>query len=465
MLDQIDREMQDNFAPIHAEYDEPALRIVGELPRGLAGTLYRNGPNPQFAPVDPLRHHWFVGDGMVHAFTLGEGRASYRNRWVRTDKWRAEHAAGRALVPGFGGPAVNGAEIPNTGVANTNIVWHGGRLLALEEAHLPFELDPATLETRGVQTFDGALQGRFTAHPKIDPETGELVFFGYSVDGPFSTGMSWGAVGRDGRVTRVEHFQAPYSSMVHDFAVTADHVVFPVLPLSGSMARARAGQNPYAWEPELGGYVGVMRRDAGVASLRWFRAENCYVFHVLNAWDEGGRILVDVIQYDEAPLFPRADGRPADPAAQRGRLVRWTIDPAAGTDAFGRAQLDEMSGEFPRLDERRAGLPNRFGTFVGESRSEGLADTVVWLDLTAGRRAAYTVSAGDALSEPVFVPRSSDAAEGDGWLLAVAWRGAESRSDLLVLDTSGIEKGPVATVRLPHRVPFGFHGNWVGAGA
>jgi carotenoid cleavage dioxygenase len=145
--------------------------------------------------------------------------------------------------------------------------------------------------------------------------------------------------------------------------------------------------------------------------------------------------------------------------------VRWTIDPAAGTDAFGRAQLDEMSGEFPRLDERRAGLPNRFGTFVGESRSEGLADTVVWLDLTAGRRAAYTVSAGDALSEPVFVPRSSDAAEGDGWLLAVAWRGAESRSDLLVLDTSGIEKGPVATVQLPHRVPFGFHGNWVGAGA
>ncbi|MGD0106716.1 MAG: carotenoid oxygenase family protein [Rhodopila sp.] len=453
---------EDNFGPIGTEYDVSDLPVAGELPRGLNGTLFRNGPNPQFAPVDPRRHHWFLGDGMIHAFTLRDGRASHRNRWVRTDKWVAENAAGRSLMSGFGGASAPGVGVANTGVANTNIVWFGGRLLALEEAHLPFEMDPATLATRGVQSFDGALQGPFTAHPKIDPVTGELVFFGYSTGGPLTPGMTFGTISAAGRVTRFERFEAPYCSMVHDFAVTEGHVLFPVLPLSGSMKRAMAGQPPFAWEPELGGHIGVLRRDCGVASLRWFRAENCYVFHVLNAWDEGNRIVADVIQYDEPPLFPRADGRPSDPAATRGRLVRWTLDLDAGTDAFKRIELDGMSGEFPRLDERRAGLRNRFGLYVGTSPGADWLDTIVWLDLVSGARAAFTLPRGDAVSEAVFVPRGPGAAEGDGWLLAVAWRCAEKRSDLIVLDTDAVARGPVATVQLAHRVPFGFHGNWAG---
>ncbi len=166
MADNFSLDPESNFAPIDAEYDVPEPRVVGDLPRGLDGTLFRNGPNPRFPPVDPRRHHWFIGDGMIHAFTLSNGRASYRNRWVRTDKWLAEDAAGHALVSGFGGPALAGARVRNTGVANTNIVWHAGRLLALEEAHLPFELDPATLDTRGVQDFSGALRVRSPPTPR-----------------------------------------------------------------------------------------------------------------------------------------------------------------------------------------------------------------------------------------------------------------------------------------------------------
>jgi carotenoid cleavage dioxygenase len=249
--------------------------------------------------------------------------------------------------------------------------------------------------------------------------------------------------------------------MVHDFAVTERHAVFPILPLTGSLKRAMAGQMPYAWEPELGGHVGLLRRDRGVASLRWFRAESCYVFHVLNAWDEGDRIIVDVMQYDEPPLFPRADGRPSDPSATRARLVRWTLDPDGGTDAFKCATLDDLSGEFPRLDERWAGKRNRFGTFVSASMAEAGRNAIVWLDLAAGTRSLFTLPPGDGVSEPVFVPRSTQAAEGDGWLLVVVWRAADKRSELVVLDTGGIDRGPVATVRLAHRVPFGFHGNWV----
>lgn len=452
-----------NFMPVSMECDAPRLPVTGELPRGLDGTLFRNGPNPRFPSADPSRDHWFTGDGMVHAFTLRDGRASYRNRWVRTAKFLAEAAAGRALTAGFGPPDPSGGAPADTGVANTNVVWHAGRLLALEEAHLPVELDPATLGTRGAQDFGGALRGPFTAHPKTDPVTGELIFFGYSADGPLTPGMTYGTLAPDGRVTRIERFQAPYCSMVHDFAATRRHVLFPVMPLSGSLARARAGLPPFAWEPGLGGAVGLLRRDQGVASLRWFRAGSRYAFHVLNAWDEGPRIVVDVMEYEAPPFFPRADGGRPSEEQTGAHLTRWILDPDAGTDAFTRSRLDDMAGEFPRLDERRAGLPNRHGAYVGGSRPGSGLDTLVWHDFASGRRATFALPFGDSLSEAVFVPRAPGAAEGDGWLLAVAWRGGERRSDLLVLDTGGIDRGPVATVQLAHRVPFGFHGNWLPA--
>jgi carotenoid cleavage dioxygenase len=184
---------------------------------------------------------------------------------------------------------------------------------------------------------------------------------------------------------------------------------------------------------------------------------------VLNAWeDAAGRVLADVMEFAAPPLFPRADGRPARPEETRAHLTRWVLDPAAGTDAFRRERLDDLPGEFPRMDERRAGLPNRFGAYMGQSRGEGL-DTLAWCDLTTGGRRHFTVPAGDALSEAVFVPRDAAAAEGDGWLLTLAWRAAENRSELLVLDTGDVAAGPVASVTLPGRVPHGFHGTWVQA--
>jgi carotenoid cleavage dioxygenase len=452
-----------NYLPLGMECDAPHLTIVGELPRTLNGTLYRNGPDPQFPAADPRQDHWFLGDGMIHAFTLHDGKASYRNRWVRTAKWRAENAAERSLVSGFGGnPA--GAAFANEGVANTNIIWHAGRLLALEEAHLPVELEPASLVTRGQQSFDNGLKGPFTAHPKTDPVTGELVFLGYSASGPLTPTITYGTIDRRGAVTRFEQFEAPYCSMVHDMAITERHAIVPVLPLSGSMARAQAGGPPFAWEPELGSHIALIRRDKGVASLRWFRMEPCYVFHILNAWEEGERVIVDVMQYDAPPLFPNADGSKST-AGNDARLVRWTLDPTAGTDAVTRQQLDDMPGEFPRLDERRTGLTNRFGVVPSKVRTDGPLDTLVWHDLARSSRTTFTLPDGDGLSETVFVPRSQSAPEGDGWLLAVAWRGTERRSDLIVLDTSDVAHGPIATVQLTHRVPFGFHGNWVGATA
>lgn len=445
-----------NFAPVRSE-DDFELTVEGTLPSGLSGVLYRNGPNPQFDPRDG-NHHWFVGDGMIHAFTVGEGRVSYRNRWVRTNKWTREHEAGQALFGSWGNPMTSDPSVVGTdsGVANTNIVQHGGRLLALEEVHAPFELSGPDLESIG--PYD--LGGKVTAHPKTCPATGELVFFAYGDDPmPLSNRISWGVADKDGKLIKRETFEAPYCSMIHDCIATVCFIVIPVLPLTGSLQRAMAGQPIFAWEPELGGHLAVIPRDAGVAGLRWLPAPDGYLFHVMNAFEDGETIVADVMRYDAAPLFPRADGSRGE--AVGAYLERWTIDPATGT--VGQARLDDLSGEFPRFDERFAGRPYRHGWFVGQTRKPGdfRTNALAHVDLATGARETWMLPDGDAISEAVFTPAAPDAPEGQGWLMAMIYRAAEDVSEFVVFDALDIEKGPIASAKLPRRVPFGFHGNWV----
>jgi len=445
-----------NFAPVASE-DDFELEVVGEIPAAIAGAFYRNGPNPQFEPRG--HYHWFVGDGMIHGIFVDGGKARYRNRYVRTPKWELENAAGRALFSGFdpraADPSVAGKD---SGSANTNIVWHAGQLLALEEAHMPFELDPETLESRG---YREDYRGKVTAHPKLDPETGEMIWFAYGVgDGFFSKTVSYGVTDASGKVVRRDDFEAPYSSMVHDFMVTKSHALFPILPLTGDLQRVMSGGPAYAWEPEKGSHVGVMRRDGDVSDIRWFTTEACYVFHPMNAWEEGDKIFADVMEYGHAPLFPNVDGSTTPNTG--AYLTRWTFDLADPSNTIKRERLDETPGEFPRFDERRAGLPYRHGWFAASaSGSTGLKfDSIAHIDHQTGQKAIHTFGNGDAPGEPIFIPRSADAPEGDGWLIALVYRALEDRSDFVVLDALDIAKGPIAVAKLPRRVPFGFHGNW-----
>jgi carotenoid cleavage dioxygenase len=449
-----------NFAPIRSE-DDFDLAVTGEIPAGLRGALFRIGPNPQYEPRNPEQHHWFGGDGMVHGFYVADGKVSYRNRYVRTPKWELEHEHGRALFGAMGNPmTTDPIALGNEGgVANTNIVWHGGKLLALEEAHHPFQMDLKTLESRG---YDREFQGRVTAHPKIDPVSGEMTWFGYGVGPmPLSAGMSYGVTAKDGSLVRRQDFQAPFASMVHDFMVTENHALFPILPLTASLERAMGGRPPFAWEPEKGSYVGVMRRDADVSTIRWFNTEACYVFHPLNSWEADGKIYCDVMRYNVAPLFPKADGSPGDKAA--ARLVRWTFDLNSNSDAIKEEPLDDLDGEFPRVDPRVETRQHRHGWYAADPTSAKTIkqSAIAHLDLQTGKRQVYELTGGDMTSEPVFTPRSDDAPEGDGWVTAVVYRAGEDRSDLLVFEAQDIAKGPIATAKMPRRVPFGFHGNWV----
>ena len=388
-------------------------------------------------------------------------------------KFLAEHDAGRAIWSGkgFGGqklPDAPPTTVTDAGVANTNVIWHAGKLLALEEAHLPTEIDPRTLDTKGYVDYARGIAGPVTAHPKIDPVTGELIFFGYNATGPFSKGMTYGAIAASGVVNRFERFDAPYSSMVHDFIVTANYVLFPILPLTGSMDRAMSGRPAYMWEPDKGAYVGVMKRGGSAKDIRWFRGDACYVFHTMNAWEEGDIIVADVMQREAPVLFPAADGKPIPPEKQIARLARWTFNMADGSDTFTRVYLDDLQAEFPRIDDRRAGLAQpaqlvrrrhraRPRRRLQQHRPRRQHDRQAQA-LRAARRAMPRPSPCSCRVRPMR-PKAT----------AGCWRPyGEPRRTAAISRSSTPPRSTADQSRpwsSPRRVPFGLHGNWVPAAA
>ena len=300
------------------------------------------------------KYHAFLGDGMIHGFWLEEGRARYANRYVRTPRWLAEHAAGRALFGGLGVPSDPSVEKVLSGGANTHIVYHAGKLLALQEGSNPFEMDPSNLTSKGwVETG-----GRFTAHPKVDPDSGEMVWFAYSAgETPLNPYLDYGISDSSGRIMRRDRFKAPYCSMVHDFIVTQHYTAFPVLPLTGDIERAKRGLPAFAWEPEKGAFVGLMARGASVDSVRWIEVDPVYVFHPANAYEQDGYIHCDMMEYPSAPLFPNPDGSRRAPV--KARMVRWSVDLADTRAPVVRTPVSDLVGEFPRIDDRFTGLRYR----------------------------------------------------------------------------------------------------------
>ncbi|MEO0981387.1 MAG: carotenoid oxygenase family protein [Pseudomonadota bacterium] len=460
-------QLRGNYAPIQFEASAPDLVVEGEIPAGISGTLYRNGPNPRFSPRDD--YHWFAGDGMLHAFHIANGRIDYANRWVRTPKFELETAAGEALFGVFGNPMTSDPSTSgkDSGVANTHVIWHGGKLLALEEGHAPFEVDPQTLAARGYESYGGGLAGAMTAHPKIDPATGQMHGFGYMAGGIGSSDMAYHVIGSDGSLIRSERFAAPYPAMVHDFALTEDYAVFPIFPLTFDLERAMSGGPPFAFEPEKGTRIGILKRGAPIDELRWVEGPVQFVFHYLNAWNTDETLFVDCVKFDAAPNFPAADGTPPPFEAAQGKLARWTIDLKTGR--FEEKELCGLSSEFPRIDDRFAARMHRHGYLATASDRQrgdgGIFNEISHVDLGDGSIETWRAGPNDGVSEPVLVPKSDQAGESEAWVLATVFRAEERRSDLVILDAQSVAAGPVATARLDHRVPYGFHGIWRPNGA
>jgi carotenoid cleavage dioxygenase len=453
--------LRGNFAPWREEGFVDGLEVIGEIPRDLNGTFFRTGPNPAFEPEG--RYHWFDGDGMIHAIKIENGRASYRNRWVESEGLKEERKAGRPLYRGI--LSMSGTEAPAIKVTgNTNIVSHAGKLMALVESSLPTEMVPCTLATVGLYDFGGKLGTAMTAHPKMDPETGEMLFFGYA---PFPPFLTYHVADRNGALTRSEVIDVAWPSMMHDFAITKDYVIFMLAPVVFDITNVGKNGSLFAWEPERGAKLGVMPRTGGNADVRWFDIDPCFVFHPMNAYAENGVLTLDVARYEQLLFMDQSASR--DPGWRDknvARLHRFTIDLAKGT--VGSTPLDDGDGEFPRVDERLLGRKHRYG-YMALTGPEGCPSGVpVWTsvrkyDLERGTMETRNFGAGNGVGEPLFVPRSHAAGEDDGYVLVLNYDQDRDASAFFVLDAKNIAGEPLAEIRVPHRVPYGFHGNWVPA--
>ena len=437
-----------NYAPVNEELTAHDLPVTGRIPDRLNGWYLRNGPNPH----DAASGHWFFGDGMIHGVRLDGGRAtSYRNRWVRTKTFTDDVPLRDA----------KGTLDLTAGVANTHVVRHAGRTLALVESSFPHEMHlsgsgplPAgacDLDTVGPYDFGGKLTTAMTAHPKTCPLTGEMHFFGYGIEAPY---LTYHRADANGELVVSRPVEVPGPTMLHDFNLTAGHVVFMDLPVVFDFGLAMAGTMPYRWDDGYGARLGVLRRDDPHGTVRWFDIDPCYVFHPLNAHDDGDRIVVYVMRY------PELWRRDQNAVAQRASLWRWTIDLTTGT--VTEEQIDDHPGEFPRVDDRLVGLDSRYGhvTVTGDTGGEPSPGALLRYDLRTGAVTRHDFGAGRFPAEASFAP-ADDSPGGAGWLLTYVYDAATDRSDLVILDSADLTAPPVATVHLPGRVPYGFHGNWL----
>jgi carotenoid cleavage dioxygenase len=435
-------------APMAEELTIEDLPVTGTIPAALDGRYLRIGPNP--VDPDPAGYHWFLGDGMVHGLRLSQGRALwYRNRWTRSPE--VSQALGEAPIPCPRGPATT---------VNTNVLGIAGRTYALVEAGtIPIEIGE-TLESIAFSDFGGTLKGAYTAHPHRDPLTGELHAICYQGR---DQGQVWHTVVTpEGKVRREEPVAVEHGPSIHDCAITGRFAIVLDLPVTFSMQALIGGHRfPYRWNPKHKARVGLLPREGRGEDVVWCEVDPCYVFHTANAYDlPDGRVVLDVVTHDT--MFATST---QGPDSHRTAFERWTIDPAARS--VERRVIDASPQEFPRPDERRIGLPYRYAYTMGLADSpeaDFIGGTRLFKhDLETGTRQRHEFGAGHYPGEFVFVPAHADAAEDEGWLIGLVVNAAEETTDLVILDAQAFESEPVASIRIPHRVPPGFHGNWVPA--
>ncbi|MEH6660100.1 MAG: carotenoid oxygenase family protein [Parasphingorhabdus sp.] len=468
-------------SPSRIEADIVDLVHEGVIPPELNGAFFRVQPDPQFPPrlEDDIS---FNGDGMITRFHIHDGQCDFRQRWAKTDKWKIENDAGKAMFGAYRNPLTDDEEVKGKirGTANTNAWIHGGKLYALKEDSPALVMDPATMETDGYTWFNDKMTGQtFTAHPKTDPATGNMIAFGYAASGLCTDDCTFYEVTPEGELINEIWFKAPYYCMMHDFAITEDYALFHIVPSIGSWDRLEIGLPHFGFDTTMPVYLGVLPRRVGATAedIRWFKRDNCFASHVLNAYQEGTKIHFDTpeAKNNMFPFFPDVHGKPFNGMEAMSYLTRWTVDMASNGDEFESViRLTETAGEFPRIDDRVAGLKHRHGWMLemdmkrpvelkGGSAGGLLMNCLFHKDLETGAEQHWWCGPVSSLQEPCFIPRGKNAPEGDGWIVMVCNRLEEQRSDLLIFDAMQVDEGPVATIKLPIRMRFGLHGNWANA--
>jgi carotenoid cleavage dioxygenase len=459
-------------APSRIECDIYDLVVEGNLPREINGSWYRTIPDPQYPPM--LGQDTFLsGDGMISSFRFENGHCDFKMRYVMTDRLKHDRAARRSLFGKYRNPYTDDPSVKgvNRCANNTTPIFHGGKLLALKEDGLAVEVDPDSLETVGVMNYGGKLKSKtMTAHTRLDPETGELYFFGYEAAGLATPDVAYCVADKEGQLVHEEWFKVPYVSMMHDFAVTKEHVIFPVFPTTADIHRIQAGGAHWIWEPEKDTYIGIMPREGSVKDMRWFRRPACSAYHFMNAYTEGNRVHLDfgVGKVNPFPFIQEASHVHPRPEEMGGNVVRWTFDMSKPGEKFEEYVL-APGGDLPRIAAKdnmfdySVGYYERFDFESGPPLTAGPVgvgfNTLTRLEIKSGKHKSMHLDTPSTIQEAVHIPSKTSGHE--GYLAFVADLHDEKLSDVLVLEAEHIDKGPIARLKMPFRLRNQVHGNWV----
>jgi len=468
-------------APLRFEADIHDCEVEGRIPEELDGSFYRTCIDRRY-PQRLANDIPYNADGMIDLFRFHNGHVDFRTRYIRTPRYVAERAARRALFGVYRNRYTNDPSVANVSMntGNTTPVVHAGKLYCLKESSPPMLLDPHSLRTFGEYDFEGRLEAQtFTAHPKIDPVSGEMIGFAYEAMGDATDDLALQFFDPDGRLKREVWLKAPLASMMHDFAITQQHVILPTTAMVTSLERLEQGLNHWAYDRNVPAWVGILPRDGEAKDIRWFKGphDRAMLIHATNARTEGNKVILDapVARGNFNPQFPNLDGSAFDDEARRNTIRRWTFDLSkSGDDAWQEEILfpEIKPTSFSRMDDRYLTLPFRHSYTLladptlpfDESRGGNLRGRInnVWyrLDHHSLRVDRFFAGETHGLHEPQFVPRRHDAPEGDGYLIGVANDYAESKSELLIADAQNLAEGPIARVKLPFRLHMQVHGWW-----
>jgi carotenoid cleavage dioxygenase len=459
------------FAPIRAEVTISDCVIEGRIPTDLSGGFYATGPDPQY----PLRpgNILFDGEGHARMFRIRNGRVDYRTRFIRSQRYVAQDKARRSLFPMYRNPYLDdpGVKGLSRSTANTHVLNHKGLILALKEDSPPVALDINTLETVDpVYTFDGALprDRPFTAHPKICSKTGNIVAFGYEAEGFGSAAVAAFEIDKSGKKVWEAKIPLPYSSVLHDFAVTENHIAFFIVPLAYDPDQIMRGGIHWSWDKTRKTYFGFMRRYGDGKDISWTEGPARSGTHTMGAFEDGGRIYLDteMTPGNPFPFMPNKDGSPPDLPGSVSTLHRISANLSGRNKGYDVQQLYPLQAPLPKQDDRYNTMPYRYGFAACPEPNEPdrarAGNCYARMDVQKGTYELWNAGNRISLAEPVFAPRSVKSREGEGYLLGVAYHLDENmRSDLVILDAERVKDGPIARVKLPVQASPQVHGWWV----
>jgi len=456
-------------APTREEIDALDLEVIGEVPRDLDGIYLRNGPNPRHDPLGV--HHWFDGDGMLHGVVIADGKISYRNRWIRTRGFETEEAAGKTIWPGIidrpdrSLEQAWGSDRNLKDASNTDVVFHNGKAVTtFYQCGDPYVVDPHTLETLGTLDLDQQDVRSMSAHNMVDERTGEMMFFDYATVRPF---MTYGVLDAHGKLVNHTEIDLPGARLPHTLAISENYTILMDLPLFWDPELLKLDAHKVKFHPDLPSRFGVIPRHGNGTQIRWFEAEPTYIYHIINAWEDGDEIVLDGCRLGHPEPTQDDRRRYAGPYASLMAWMkldasyhRWRFNLKTGECRESR--ISDLISEFPMINSRLNGVPTRYSYHVSFAEADTvLFDGLVKYDSRTGKIWQHRYEPGHFGSEAPFAPRTGSEAEDDGYVVSFVSVPAEDRAELQVYDAQDIEAGPVCRALIPNHIASGFHACWI----